>query len=76
MKFTTVAKDYADVTTLSDDDYICYCTEVDKKTIVNAINSGATTLKAIKERKEQRILPKKTANCRTPVWHHKTPVGF
>jgi len=50
MKFTTVAKDYADVTTLSDDDYICYCTEVDKKTIVNAINSGATTLKAIKER--------------------------
>ena len=49
MKFTTIAKDYADVTTLSDDDYICYCTKVDKKTIVDAIHAGATTLKAIKE---------------------------
>ena len=49
MKFTTVAKDYTDVTTLSDDDYICYCTKVDKKTIVDAIHTGATTLKAIKE---------------------------
>ena len=49
MKFTTVAKDYADVTTLSDDDLICYCTKVDKKTIVNAIKAGSNTLKSIKE---------------------------
>ena len=49
MKFTTAAKDYADVTTLSDDDLICYCTKVDKKTIVDAIKAGANTLKAIKE---------------------------
>jgi NAD(P)H-nitrite reductase large subunit len=49
MKFTTVVKDYADVTTLSDDDLICYCTKVDKKTIVDAIKTGEDTLKAIKE---------------------------
>ena len=50
MKFTTVAKNYADVTALSDEDYICYCTKVDKKSIVDAIRAGAKTLKEIKER--------------------------
>ena len=49
MKFTTVAKDYADVTTLNDGDLICYCTKVDKKTIVDAIKAGSNTLKSIKE---------------------------
>ena len=49
MKFTTVTKDYTDVTTLSDDDLICYCTKVDKKTIVDAIKAGFNTLKSIKE---------------------------
>ncbi len=49
MIFSSTKKDYADVTTLSDDDLICYCTKVDKKTIINAIKNGNTTLKAIKE---------------------------
>jgi NAD(P)H-nitrite reductase large subunit len=49
MKFTTVVKDYADVNRLNDDDYICYCTKVDKRTIVDAIEQGASTLKAIKK---------------------------
>jgi len=49
MIFTTVAKDYTNVSTLNDDDYICYCTKIDKKTIVDAIIHGATTLKDIKE---------------------------
>ena len=49
MIFTTKAKNYADVTTLSDTDLICYCTRVNKKSIVDAIKQGATTLKKIKE---------------------------
>ena len=44
-----MVKNYADVTTLEDNDYICYCLKVEKKTIVDAINTGATTLKAIKD---------------------------
>ncbi len=43
------AKRYDDVTTLCGEDLICYCCEVDKKTIVAAIREGATTLQAIKE---------------------------
>ncbi|WP_353663121.1 (2Fe-2S)-binding protein [Hydrogenimonas sp. SS33] len=38
-----------DVTTLDDDDLICYCIGVDKKTIVEAIREGASDLKAVKE---------------------------
>lgn len=49
MIFTTIAKNYADVTTLDDTDLICYCTRVNKKSIVDAIDQGATTLKQIKE---------------------------
>ena len=49
MNFSATKKDYADVSTLSDDDLICYCTKVDKKTIVDAIHNGANTLKAITE---------------------------
>ena len=49
MKFFTKAKVYNDVTTLEDNDLICYCCNIDKLTIVNAIKSGATTLKAIKQ---------------------------
>lgn len=49
MIFHTKAKNYADVTTLSDTDLICYCKNVDKKSIVEAIKLGATTLKNIKE---------------------------
>ena len=48
MIFTAKAKNFADVSTLDDDDLICYCLEVDKKTIVKAIEDGADTLKAIK----------------------------
>jgi len=50
MKFSTVAKNYADVNTLSNDDYICYCLEVDKRTIVEAIQNGTHSLKSIKEK--------------------------
>jgi len=49
MNFITTKKDYADVSTLSDNDYICYCTKVDKKTIVASIKNGASTLKEIKK---------------------------
>ncbi|WP_292655894.1 (2Fe-2S)-binding protein [Nitratifractor sp.] len=49
MKFFAQPKRYDDVTTLSDEDLICYCIEVDKKTIVEAIRNGATSLKAVKE---------------------------
>ena len=49
MKFFTKLKKWDDVTTLDDNNLICYCIKVDKKTIVNAIKSGATTLKEIKE---------------------------
>ena len=49
MKFFANPKKFDDVTTLSDDDLICYCIKVDKKTIVKAIYSGATTLKEIEE---------------------------
>ena len=49
MNFSATKKDYADVSTLSDDDLICYCTKVDKKNIVDAIKNGANTLKSIKE---------------------------
>jgi len=50
MKFSIITKNYADVNTLSDYDYICYCLEIDKKTIVDAIKNGAHTLQAIKEK--------------------------
>jgi NAD(P)H-nitrite reductase large subunit len=50
MKFSATQKRYDDVTTLSDNDLICYCVEVDKGTIANAIHNGATTLKEIKTR--------------------------
>ena len=49
MNFSASKKDYTDVNTLSDDDLICYCTKVDKKTIVDAIKNGANSLKTIKE---------------------------
>ena len=49
MKFFTQAKSYDDVATLSDKDLICYCLKVNKRTIIEAILNGATTLKAIKE---------------------------
>ncbi len=49
MKFFAQPKRYDDVTTLSDEDLICYCIEVDKKTILDAIRNGATTLSTIKE---------------------------
>ena len=48
MIFTTKLKKYDDVTTLEDNDLICYCIEVSKGEIVNAIKQGATTLKEIK----------------------------
>jgi NAD(P)H-nitrite reductase large subunit len=50
MIFSATQKKYDDVTTLSDNDLICYCVEVDKGTIVSAIHNGATTLKEIKAR--------------------------
>jgi len=46
--FSSTKKDYADVSTLDDNDLICYCIGTDKKTIVTAIKNGATTLKEIK----------------------------
>ncbi len=46
--FSAKKKDFADVTTLDDDDLICYCVKIDKKTIVDAIKAGASTLKEIK----------------------------
>ena len=48
MMFTTKKKDYTDVTTLEDNDLICYCVKIDKITIVDAIKNGADTLKDIK----------------------------
>ena len=50
MKFFTKIKKFDDVTTLDDSDLICYCCEVDKKTIVKAIKEGANTLSLIKEK--------------------------
>ena len=49
MIFSARPKRYDDITTLADDDWICYCIEVNKKSILEAIRNGATTLKAIKE---------------------------
>ena len=46
MKFHT--KDYTDVQSLSDEEYICFCKEIDKGTIVSAIENGAITLKKIR----------------------------
>jgi NAD(P)H-nitrite reductase large subunit len=46
MQFLT--KDYTNVGSLADTDYICFCIEVDKGTIVKAIESGADTLKKIR----------------------------
>ncbi len=48
MKFSLNPKQYDDVTTLSDHDLICYCCDVDKQTIVKAIENGSRTLKEIK----------------------------
>ena len=48
MKFF-VQKDYTDVASLEDSDLICFCMEVDKQTIKDAILNGASTLKEIKE---------------------------
>ncbi len=43
-------KKYDDVRTLSDNDFICYCCKVDKRTIVSSIkNKKANTLAKIKE---------------------------
>ena len=50
MIFSARPGDHADVSTLSDNDWICYCLKIDKKTINEAIRGGATTLKEIKER--------------------------
>ena len=38
-----------DVEKLNDNDLICYCMEVDKKTIVDAIKDGSDTLKSIRQ---------------------------
>jgi len=43
-----LAKDHTNVGSLADTDYICFCIEVDKGTIVKAIESGADTLKKIR----------------------------
>ena len=40
MKFFTKIKKYDNVTTLDDNDLICYCVEVDKQTIAKAIKEG------------------------------------
>ena len=48
MKFSLNPKKYDDVTTLSDNDLICYCCDVNKQTIVKAIENGSKTLKEIK----------------------------
>ena len=48
MKFF-IQKDYTDVASLHDDDLICFCIEVDKKTVLQAIRNGATTLEMIKK---------------------------
>ncbi len=37
MKFSLNPKQYDDVSTLSDNDLICYCCDVEKQTIVKAI---------------------------------------
>jgi NAD(P)H-nitrite reductase large subunit len=49
MKFSTNLKKYDDVRTLNNDDLICYCCDIDKKTIVDAIENGSRTLKEIKK---------------------------
>ena len=49
MIFSTSKKRYDDVNTLQDNDLICYCIEVDKGTIVKAIQNGAIILTQIKE---------------------------
>ena len=48
MQFFTKPKRYDEVTTLEDNDLICYCIEVSKGEIVNVIKQGAKTLKEIK----------------------------
>ena len=48
MKFSLNPKKYDDVTTLSDNDLICYCCDVDKQSILKAIQNGSQTLKEIK----------------------------
>ncbi len=48
MKFSLNPKKYDDVSTLSDNDLICYCCDVDKQSIVKAIKNGSRTLKEIK----------------------------
>jgi NAD(P)H-nitrite reductase large subunit len=49
MKFSTKIKNFSDVTTLSSDDLICYCCDVNKQTIIASIKNGNNTLKKIKE---------------------------
>jgi len=49
MFFSAQKKIYDDVTTLDDDDLICYCIEVDKKEIMSSIQNGASSLKEIRE---------------------------
>ncbi|WP_201354213.1 (2Fe-2S)-binding protein [Hydrogenimonas urashimensis] len=66
MRFFTKIKCFDDATTLDDDDLICYCIEVDKKSIVEAIRNGATDLKAIKE---------KTGACSGHECAEKNPNG-
>jgi NAD(P)H-nitrite reductase large subunit len=48
MKFSTNLKKYDDRRTLGDSDLIYYCCDIDKKTIVEAIQNGSRTLKEIK----------------------------
>ena len=48
MKFFTKTKRYDDVETLSANDLICYCCNVDKQTINISIEEGNQTLKEIK----------------------------
>jgi NAD(P)H-nitrite reductase large subunit len=43
------SKDYTNVEMLDDDDLICFCINVDKKTIVQAVKDGADSLKKVRE---------------------------
>jgi len=60
------AKRFDDVRTLAPQDLICYCCDVDKRTIEQAIRSGARTLAAIKE---------KTGACTGSDCKEKNPNG-
>jgi NAD(P)H-nitrite reductase large subunit len=55
-----------DVRFINDNEYICYCIEVDKKTVVEAIRNGANTLEDIK---------KTTKACTGSQCKEKNPTG-